>query len=111
MADIDKIKSQVNRYLCYDYSGNHDDGDGFNDRLWINKNQKYEVAYAIAKCLSDSNATFLATDAELVRSLEKMIQEMKHDNLGRCKRGEAYPILKYKIAVWPLARIISRKKQ
>ena len=99
MADIDKIKSQVNRCLCYDYPGNPDDGDGFNDRRWINKNQKYEVAYAIAKCLSDCEAAFLAADTAFIRSLEKMIQDMDHDGMGRCKRENAYHTLKTCIIV------------
>ena len=111
MADIDKVRSQVRSHLIYNYPGNPDDEDGTGDGIWINKNQKYEVDYAIAKCLIDCNAASLAADTELVRNLERMIQEMEHDNLGRCKREDAYPKLKHAIAVKQLARMISRKKK
>ena len=93
MADIDEVRSQVRSHLIYDYPGNPDDGDGAGDRIWINKNQKYEVDYAIAKCLLDCNATVLATNTKVVRKLEEMIQDMDHDGMGRCERQKAYPAL------------------
>ena len=57
MAEFEKIRSQVNRCLRYDYPGSPDDGDGANDEVWINKKQKYEVDYAIARCLWESKHT------------------------------------------------------
>ena len=110
MESIDRVREQVRSRLHYDYPGDPDDGDGSIDRLWINKKQKHEVDYAIAKCLFDCNATSLATDTEFVRELERMIHEMEHDNIGRCKREAAYPILKHRIAVKQIARMISKKK-
>ena len=86
MADIDKVRSQVRSRLNYTYPGTPDDEDGSIDRTWINKKQKYEVDYAIAKCLIDCNATVLATNTKVVRKLEEMIQDMDHDGMGRCIR-------------------------
>lgn len=97
MADIDVVRNLVRSRLNYDYPGTPNDGDGFNDRLWINKKQKYEVAYAIAKCLIECNATGLATNTKVVRMLEKMIQNMDHDGMGRCIRKLAYDELQIKI--------------
>lgn len=108
MADIDEVRSQVRSHLIYDYPGNPDDEDGSGDRIWINKNQKYEVDYAIAKCLIDCNATFLATNAKVVRKLEEMIQDMDHDGMGRCIRTQAYDELQTKIYAIRLA-IIKKK--
>ena len=93
MADIDEVRSQVRSHLIYDYPGNPDDEDGSGDRIWINKNQKYEVDYAIAKCLCDCNAEALAIDTKFVQHLEAKIQNMNHDGMGRCERQKAYPAL------------------
>ena len=101
MADIDEVRSQVRSHLIYDYPGNSDDEDGSGDRIWINKNQKYEVDYAIAKCLIDCKATVLATNTEVVRKLEEMIQDMDHDGMGHCIRTQAHDELQKKIyAIW-----------
>ena len=108
MADIDEVRSQVRSHLIYDYPGNPDDEDGSGDRIWINKNQKYEVDYAIAKCLIDCNATVLATSTKVVRKLEEMIQDMDHDGMGRCIRTQAYDELQTKIYAIRLA-IIKKK--
>ena len=107
MADIDEVRSQVRSHLIYDYPGNPDDEDGSSDRIWINKNQKYEVDYAIAKCLIDCNATVLATSTKVVRKLEEMIQDMDHDGMGRCIRTQAYDELQTKIYI--LLAIIKKK--
>ena len=97
MADIDKVRSQVRSQvrsrLNYTYPETPDDEDGSIDRTWINKKQKYEVDYAIAECLIDCKATFLATNTKVVRKLEEMIQNMNHDGMGRCERQKAYPAL------------------
>ena len=108
MADIDEVRSQVRSHLIYDYPGNPDDEDGSGDRIWINKNQKYEVDYAIAKCLINCNATALATNTKVVRKLEEMIQDMDHDGMGRCIRTQAYDELQIKIYAIRLA--ITKKK-
>lgn len=108
MADIDEVRSQVRSHLIYDYPGNPDDEDGSGDRIWINKNQKYEVDYAIAKCLIDCNATVLATSTKVVQKLEEMIQDMDHDGMGRCIRTQAYDELQTKIYAIRLA-IIKKK--
>ena len=112
MADIDEVRSQVRSqvrsHLIYDYPGNPDDEDGSGDGIWINKNQKYEVDYAIAKCLIDCNATDLATNTNVIRKLEKMIQNMDHDGMGRCIRTQAYDELQIKIYAIRLA--ITKKK-
>ena len=105
MADIDKVRSQVRSRLIYDYPGNPDDEDGSGDRIWINKNQKYEVDYAIAKCLIDCNATVLATITKVVQKLEEMIQDMDHDGMGRCIREQAYNELQMEIYTIQLAII------
>ena len=93
MADIDEVRSQVRSHLIYDYPGNPDDEDGSGDRIWINKNQKYEVDYAIAKCLCDCNAEALVTDTKFIQHLEAEIQNMNHDGMDRCERQKAYPAL------------------
>lgn len=108
MADIDKVRSQVRSRLNYTYPGTPDDEDGSIDRTWINKKQKYEVDYAIAKCLIDCNATVLATNTKVVRKLEEMIQDMDHDGMGRCIRTQAYDELQTKIYAIRLA-IIKKK--
>ena len=108
MADIDEVRSQVRSHLIYDYPGNPDDEDGSGDRIWINKNQKYEVDYAIARCLIACNATVLATNTKVVRKLEEMIQDMDHDGMGRCIRTQAYDKLRTKIYAFLLA-IIKKK--
>lgn len=97
MADINKVRSQVRSRLNYTYPGTPNDEDGSIDRTWINKKQKYEVDYAIAKCLIDCNAADLATNTKVVRMLEEMIQDMDHDGMGRCIRKQAYYELKTKI--------------
>lgn len=101
MADIDKVRSQVRSQvrsrLNYTYPGTPDDEDGSIDRTWINKKQKYEVDYAIAKCLIDCNAADLATNTNVIRKLEKMIQNMDHDGMGRCIREQAYNELQMEI--------------
>lgn len=108
MADIDEVRSQVRSHLIYDYLGNPDDEDGSGDRTWINKKQKYEVDYAIAKCLIDCNAADLATNTNVIRKLEEMIQDMDHDGMGRCIRTQAYDELQTKIYAIRLA-IIKKK--
>lgn len=110
MADFEKIRTQVKRCLRYDYPGSPDDGDGANDEVWINKKQKYEVDYAIARCLWECNATYLATDVEFIQCLEKKIHLMDHDGKGRCKRSEAYPALKHAIGIKQLADKIKKSK-
>ena len=107
MADIDKVRSQVRSRLNYTYPGTPDDEDGSIDRTWINKKQKYEVDYAIAKCLIDCNATVLATSTKVVQKLEEMIQDMDHDGMGRCIRTQAYDELQTKIYI--LLAIIKKK--
>lgn len=105
MAEIDEIRAKVSTALLYSYSGDPDDGDGSVDRIWINKKQKHEVDYAIAKCLVDCDATCLASDVVFIRRLEEKIQNMDHDSMGRCKRDEAYRTLKVLIG---LKKIMTR---
>ena len=93
MAEFEKVRYQVNRCLCYQYPGDANDEDGSIDRTWINKKQKHEVDYAIAKCLCDCNAEALAIDTKFVQHLEAKIQNMNHDGMGRCERQKAYPAL------------------
>lgn len=108
MADIDKVRSQVRSRLNYTYPGTPDDEDGSIDRTWINKKQKYEVDYAIAKCLIDCNAADLATNTNIIRKLEKMIQNMDHDGMGRCIREQAYNELQMEIYTIQLAIILKQ---
>ena len=93
MKKIDEIKSNVMHCLAYNYPGNPDDEQGGIDKVWINKKQKYEVAYAIAYCLIQCNAETYSKNVIFVQRLEKMIQEMDHDGKGRCLREKAYPEL------------------
>lgn len=108
MADIDKVRSQVRSRLNYTYPGTPDDEDGSIDRTWINKKQKYEVDYAIAKCLIDCNVADLAANTNVIRKLEKMIQNMDHDGMGRCIREQAYNELQMKIYTIQLAIILKQ---
>lgn len=94
MDDFDKIRAQVSRRLQCEYPGDPDDGEGANDRIWINKNQKHEVDYAIAKCLCDCNASKLAKSTTVIQRLEQKIKSMDHDGQGRCERVKAYEELK-----------------
>ena len=93
MAEFEKVRYQVNRCLCYQYPGDANDENGSIDRIWINKKQKHEVDYAIAKCLCDCNAEALVTDTKFIQHLEAKIQNMNHDGMGRCERQKAYPAL------------------
>ena len=93
MAEFDKVRYQVNRCLCYQYPGDANDENGSIDRIWINKKQKHEVDYAIAKCLCDCNAEALVTDTKFIQHLEAEIQNMNHDGMDRCERQKAYPAL------------------
>ena len=93
MAEFDKVRYQVNRCLCYQYPGDANDENGSIDRIWINKKQKHEVDYAIAKCLCDCNAEALVTDTKFIQHLEAKIQNMNHDGMDRCERQKAYPAL------------------
>ena len=93
MAEFEKVRYQVNRCLCYQYPGDANDENGSIDRIWINKKQKHEVDYAIAKCLCDCNAEALVIDTKFIQHLEAKIQNMNHDGMGRCERQKAYPAL------------------
>lgn len=108
MADIDKVRSQVRSRLNYTYPGTPDDEDGSIDRTWINKKQKYEVDYAIAKCLIDCNVADLAANTNVIRKLEKMIQNMDHDGMWRCIREQAYNELQMEIYTIQLAIILKQ---
>ena len=90
METIDEVRAQVRRRLKYDYPGNLDDKNKEIDTTWINKKKKHEVDYAIAKRLCDNDATNLATNTTFIQKLERVIHEMEHDKLGRCKREDAY---------------------
>lgn len=107
MDELDEIRAQVSRCLQCEYPGDPDDGEGANDRMWINKNQKHEVDYAIAKCLLDCNASIFAKSSAVIQLLEGKIQSMNHDGQGRCEREKAYAELKKLInskkASWLLA--------
>lgn len=94
MDEIEKMKSKIAGCLCYEYQGNPDED---HEEMWINKGQKYEVAYAIAKCLKDCDAYWVVKRPECIRLLEETIQNMDHDGRRCCKRDEAYVELKNQI--------------
>ena len=93
MAEFEKVRYQVNRCLCYQYPGDANDEDGSIDPTWINKKQKHEVDYAIAKCLCDCNAEALVKNTKFIQRLEAEIQNMNHDGIGCCERRKAYSAL------------------
>ena len=82
------------------------------DNYYINREQPYEVNYAINHCLELEGIK--RASLKLQGILRILLRRMKHDQAGRCIRSKAYAelryfIRKYKYFAWRTSMLFKQQ--